>query len=77
MLLLREADAARGWRSFMTLCEEKLFTLLRFNRGARVKFRAAGELQGLLEKEGLACQLLPAWGKTPFSNVLIVGTRAA
>lgn len=75
-LLLREADTERGWRSWATLIEERLFTWLRFNRGARVRFRPAGELTALLEREGLSCQVVPAWGKTPFSNVLVVASRA-
>ena len=74
-LVLREADMARGWRSWVTLAEEKLFTLLRFNRGARVKFRAAADIVARLEAEGLRCEVRPAWGATPFSNVLIIGRR--
>jgi SAM-dependent methyltransferase/uncharacterized protein (DUF2062 family) len=75
-LLVREADTERGFRSWMTLAEEKLFTLLRFNRGARVKFRPAREIVARLEEAGLACEVKPAWGGTPFSNVLILATRA-
>ncbi len=74
-LLLREADTERGWRSWATWLEERVFTLLRFNRGARVRFRAASELTALLEGEGLRCRVVPAWGKTPFSNVLVVASR--
>ncbi len=75
-LVVREADTERGWRSFMTLLEEKVFTTLRFNRGERVKFRPAREIAAILEEEGLSSRVQPAWGKTPFSNVLIVGERA-
>jgi uncharacterized protein (DUF2062 family)/SAM-dependent methyltransferase len=75
-LLVREADTERGWRSWVTWLEEQLFTTLRFNRGARVCFRPARELAALLEGEGLRCSVTPAWGKTPFSNVLVVGTRS-
>jgi SAM-dependent methyltransferase/uncharacterized protein (DUF2062 family) len=76
-LLVREADTERGWRSFTTLLEEKVFTTLRFNRGERVKFRASRDLARVMSEEGLAVEILPAWGKTPFSNVLLVGRRAA
>ncbi len=75
-LIVREADTERGWRSRVTLLEERIFTFLRFNRGERVKFRAARELSALLESEGLSVEVRPAWGKTPFSNVLILGQRA-
>jgi uncharacterized protein (DUF2062 family)/SAM-dependent methyltransferase len=76
-LIVREADTERGWRSWVTLGEELFFTFVRFNRGARVRFRAARELTALLQREGLRCDVRPAWGKTPFSNVLIVAERPA
>jgi hypothetical protein len=52
-----------------------VFTALRFNRGARVRFRAAREIVGRLEEAGLKCEVRPAWGRTPFANVLVVGRR--
>jgi len=75
-LLVREADTERGWRSFSTLLEERVFTFLRFNRGERVRFRPSREIVAVLEAEGLTCEVRPAWGKTPFSNVLVIGRRA-
>ncbi|KYF67101.1 DUF2062 domain-containing protein [Sorangium cellulosum] len=75
-LLVREADTERGLRSSITLLEERIFTALRFNRGERVRFRPAREIVALLEQLGFSCETRPAWGKTPFSNVLIVATRA-
>lgn len=75
-LLVREADTERGLRSSITLLEERIFTALQFNRGERVRFRPAREIAALLEQLGFSCETRPAWGKTPFSNVLIVGTRA-
>jgi hypothetical protein len=76
-IIVREADTERGWRSTATWLEEKLFTALRFNRGERVAFRPAREIRVLLEARGFVVEILPAWGKTPFSNVMIVGTRPA
>ncbi|MDP8999104.1 MAG: DUF2062 domain-containing protein, partial [Myxococcota bacterium] len=74
-ILVREADTQRGWRSLMTLAEERIFTLLRFNRGERVCFRSASQTAARLEAGGLRCTIRPAWGRTPFSNVLIVGEK--
>jgi uncharacterized protein (DUF2062 family)/SAM-dependent methyltransferase len=74
-LLVREADTERGWRSAVTLVEERIFTATRFNRGERVRMRPAREIAARLEEAGLACEVRPAWGRTPFSNVLIVGRR--
>lgn len=74
-LLVREADTERGLRSVATLLEELVFTALRYNRGERVRLRPAREIVARLEDAGLACEVRPAWGKTPFSNVLVIGTR--
>ncbi len=74
-LIVREADTERGWRSWVTLAEELFFTTIRFNRGKRVCFRPAREIVATLEAAGLECEVQPAWGKTPFSNVLILGRR--
>ena len=76
-LVVREADTERGIRSWATLVEEKVFTTLRFNRGSRVKFRPARTIQAELERAGLACEVRPAWGGTPFSNVVVIGRREA
>ena len=76
-IIVREADTERGWRSKATLLEERIFTLLRFNRGERVCFRPAREVVAILEERGITCKMEPAWGKTPFSNVLIIGERPA
>ncbi len=74
-LLVREADTERGLRSAITLLEEKVFTAVQWNRGERVRLRAAREIVARLEEAGLRCEVVPAWGKTPFSNVLVVGRR--
>jgi SAM-dependent methyltransferase len=76
-ILVREADADAGWRSVTTLWEERLFTLLRVNRGERLRFRPARELAARIEAAGLACEIRPASAGTPFSNVLVVGRRPA
>lgn len=74
-ILVREADTEQGWRSAVTRLEEAIFTTLRFNRGERVRFRPASEIVGMLTELGFSCRVVPAWGGTPFSNVLIVGSR--
>jgi SAM-dependent methyltransferase len=75
-LVLRDADTGRGWRSLMTRIEEGVFTAIKFNRGERVLFRdVAWELVPLLAAQGLSCSIVPCWGRTPFSNVLLVATR--
>jgi SAM-dependent methyltransferase len=75
-ILIREADTERGFRSTITLLEERFFTAIRFNRGERVQFRPAREFVEAMEMRGFTTKVIPAWGKTPFSNVLIVGERS-
>ncbi len=75
-LVLRDADTGRGWRSVMTRIAEGFFTAIKFNRGERVLFRdVARELVPLLEAQGMSCSVVPCWGGTPFSNVLLLATR--
>jgi SAM-dependent methyltransferase/uncharacterized protein (DUF2062 family) len=76
-VVIRDADTSRGWRSWATLLEEHVFTFLRFNRGERVRFRPSRAFVERLEAAGMRCEVRPAWGSTPFSNVLVVGTRGA
>ena len=75
-LVIREADRARGWRSWLTRLEEGVFTALRFNRGEGVCFTdVQRELVPRLEALGFRCEVTPCWGATPFSNVLVVARK--
>ena len=42
-----------------TLAEERFFTLIRFNRGERVRFRPAREIAARLEAAGMSCETRP------------------
>ncbi len=74
-ILVREAEAGRGVRSWTTWLEERLATALRVHCGERVHFRRAPEIVNRLERAGLECEVREAWGHTPFSNVLVIGRR--
>jgi SAM-dependent methyltransferase/uncharacterized protein (DUF2062 family) len=74
-IVVRDADTTRGWRSWATLVEERVLTLLGFHRGERVRFRPSSAIVERLEAAGMRCEVRPAWGGTPFSNVLVLGTR--
>ncbi len=76
-LLVRDIDAARGWRSLLTRIEERVVTLVRFHRAARLTFRPAQDLAAVLERAGLSVEVRPMWQGTPFANVLIAGRRRA
>jgi uncharacterized protein (DUF2062 family)/precorrin-6B methylase 2 len=74
-LVVREADTERGLRSCITRLEEALFSGIGFNRGEQLFFRPVRELSAQLEDLGFACDVRPAWGRTPFSNMLLVARR--
>ena len=76
-LVVREADKGRGVRSFATRLQEGIGTRAKVNRGEQVLFRdVRRELVPLLEAKGFSCEVRPCWGLTPFSNVMLVATRA-
>jgi uncharacterized protein (DUF2062 family) len=80
VLLLREADAGRGWRFRATRLTESLMTLLRrdwrqWRRGFH--YRPQGEWEALLRARGLAVRGEPMAARTPYANVLVHATRQA
>ncbi len=75
LVIVREIDPSRGFRSRVTWLQEAITTGLGCNRGARVNARSITTLAGILEAEGFIVQVLPCWGNTPFSNVLLVARR--
>lgn len=74
-VLVRELDPDRGWRSAVTRLQESITTGLRYNEGARLVFRAIGEITAPLERAGFRTSVAPAWGSTPFANVLVHAQR--
>lgn len=75
-LVVRDADAGHGLRSWFTRFVERISIAIRFNLGERMAIRdVRGELVPLLERAGFACTLEPCWGGTPFSNVLLTATK--
>ena len=75
-VVVRELDPDRGWRSATTKVQEAVTTFFGYNVGERVRVLPFAELVGVLERAGLGVRVEPSWGKTPFSNVMVVGERA-
>ena len=74
-ILVREVDAAAGWR-FQAVRLGNLLTA--FSQGrwrARPAFRSATAWKAVLEKEGLSVHLASMGTGTPFGNVLLVGVK--
>ncbi|HSQ65245.1 MAG TPA: class I SAM-dependent methyltransferase [Polyangiaceae bacterium] len=74
-LVLRELDPDRGWRSATTRAQEAVTTFLGYNVGERVRVLPIAAFAAPLERAGFAVRVLPSWGSTPFSNVMVVATR--
>jgi uncharacterized protein (DUF2062 family)/trans-aconitate methyltransferase len=76
VLLLRDADAASGWRFTATRAQERISALLRRHWGQRFHYRTAAEWSDLLTGLGLAVDLQPMGMGTPYSNVLLAGRKS-
>jgi trans-aconitate methyltransferase len=75
-VVLRELDPNRGWRSVTTRTQETVTTFLGYNVGERVRVLPIASFVDVLEAAGFAVRVIPSWGKTPFSNVAVIATRA-
>lgn len=74
LLLIRDALAGGGWRSLVTSIEETLAIATGWLRGGSLHFPSEAFLRDHLGAE-FDLELLPAYGRTPFNNYLIVGRR--
>jgi uncharacterized protein (DUF2062 family) len=75
LLLIRDADAAGGWRFTATRLQERLSALARGELRPRFHYRSADAWIEQLEQSGLAASVEPMGMGTPYSNVLIQGKR--
>jgi uncharacterized protein (DUF2062 family)/SAM-dependent methyltransferase len=77
-LLIREADAAGGWRFHAVRFGNRLTAIVTRRWRTRFHFRTAAEWHAMLERLGLQVQeVRPAGAGTPFANVLLVARRGA
>lgn len=76
LLLIRDADAAGGWRFTATRIQERLCALGRRHWQQRFCYRSADEWRRLLESSGLAVDVRPMGMGTPYANVLLAARRA-
>lgn len=73
--LIRDFDTDQGLRSMITNLGERIFTKINFNKGAGIYPRSMSEIKDIFEKKGFTVQLIPSWGNTPFSNMLLISFR--
>jgi SAM-dependent methyltransferase len=74
--IVRELDPNRGWRSAVTRAQEAITTTLGYNAGERLEYRPISSISGAMARAGMRVTIEPAWGTTPFANVLVIGQRA-
>jgi uncharacterized protein (DUF2062 family)/SAM-dependent methyltransferase len=77
LLLVREADAAAGWRFRMVRLGNRLTALARGHWRPRFAFRTAAEWRAALAELGFEVAVAPMGDGTPFANVLLVARRVA
>lgn len=77
VLLVREADAAAGWRFRMVRLGNTMTALVRGHWRPRFAFRTATEWRAELTALGFEVSLAPMSEGTPFANVLLVARRVA
>lgn len=75
VLLLREADAARGLAFRVTRWGERALEAVRGRPFRDLHYRTAGEWAALLESLGLSVHPEPMSEGTPFANVLFICTK--
>jgi uncharacterized protein (DUF2062 family)/SAM-dependent methyltransferase len=75
VLLLRDADAAAGWRFTATRLQERLSAMFRKQWRQKFYYRSAAEWQRLLEGLGLKADVQSMGMGTPYANVLLAGRR--
>jgi hypothetical protein len=76
ILLVREADAAAGWRFRMVRFGNRVTALLRGRWRPRFAFRSAAEWREELAGLGFEVTVAPMGEGTPFANILLVARRA-
>ena len=77
ILLVREADAAAGWRFRLVRLGNRITALCRGRWRPTFAFRTAAEWQAELAGLGFDVSVAPMGEGTPFANVLLVARRLA
>ena len=77
VMLIREADAAAGWRFTAIKCGNRLKAVVYGAWTQSFHFRTAAEWRACLVRHGFDAEVRDMSTGTPFANVLLVATRRA
>lgn len=76
-LVIRSTLRKRGWRFRITQCVDLIAKATFWMKAAPTHYPTDESIRTSLEKAGLEGNCRPLWGKTPFSNYLLVFERKA
>lgn len=76
-LVVRNVLREPGWRFRLTVWEERFMYAVRWMRSPAVHYPARAEIEGPLREAGLATDVRPLWGNTPFNSFAVVARRPA
>ncbi|YCM46525.1 class I SAM-dependent methyltransferase [Verrucomicrobiaceae bacterium 227] len=74
-LIIRSGLKEQNLRFFVTWIGDFFAKFTFWMKAAPVHYPTAESFRSVLEEAGLMVEIRPFWGKTPFNNYLIVGTK--
>jgi SAM-dependent methyltransferase len=77
LLIMRNVLREPGWRFRATVIEEYFLHAVRWMRSPALYFPTRAEIEAPLREAGLAVDVEPLWGNTPFNSFVIAARRAA
>jgi hypothetical protein len=75
-LILRNVIREPNWRYYLTVLEERWLHVSGFMKGGAQHFPTVDEIRRPLEEAGLAVEISPLRGRTPFNSYLFIARRA-
>lgn len=77
VLIVRNVLRQPGWRFRLTVWEERLLHATGWMRSPAVHYPSREDIETPLREAGLAADVRPLWGKTPFNSFVIAARRPA
>jgi len=74
-LVIRDMDGSRGWRTRLTVLQEKFSLWFSLTLATKIYPRAADETARALEAQGFKVEVQPCWKGTVFANVLFMAQK--
>jgi len=72
LLIIRNVVRERGWRFRATVFEERMIHLVHWIGTPARHYPDRAEIEAPLQAAGLAVEMSPLWGRTPFNSYLVL-----